>query len=169
MTPRVTTTTRPMTAADADAVLRVYAEGIATGDATFRATAPGWAEFDADHLPAPRLVAEHDGALAGWAALTRVSGACACTGVAEVSVYVAAACRGDGAGRALLGALVEQADAAGLWTLEASVFPENTASLVLHERAGFRVVGARERIGLMTHGPHAGRWRDTVLLERRAP
>lgn len=165
----MTLTTRPMTVADADAVLRVYAEGIATGDATFRAGAPGWPEFDADHLPAPRRVAEHHGSVAGWAALTRVSGACAYAGVAEVSVYVAAAARGRGLGRALLGALVEEATVAGMWTLQASVFPENAASLALHEHAGFRVVGTRERIGLMTHGPHAGSWRDTVLLERRAP
>jgi phosphinothricin acetyltransferase len=149
---------------DWDDVARIYAEGIATGLATFETEVPGWAEWDRAHLPEHRLVARTGGRRVGWAALTLVSGRCVYAGVAEVSVYVAAAARGHGVGAALLAALVESADAGGLWTLEAGILPENVASVRLHERAGFRVVGRRERLGRMR-----GEWRDVLLLERRSP
>ena len=148
---------------DWDAVRAVYVEGLATGYATFETEAPGWARWDAAHLPCCRLVALGGGRLAGWAALSPVSAREVYAGVAEVSVYVGAGFRGAGVGRALLSALVRESEAAGLWTLQASIFPENVASLALHRSCGFREVGRRERIGRL-----GGRWRDTVLLERRS-
>lgn len=157
------TTIRPMTPADWPAVRRVYEEGIATGDATFKAEAPDWRSWDDDHLPACRLVAEKAGEVLGWAALSEVSGRCVYGGVAAVSVYVTAAARGAGVGRALLEALVEVSEEADLWTLEAGIFPENEASLRLAEAAGFRVVGTRERLGRLGDD-----WRDVVLVERRS-
>ncbi len=145
-------------------VRRIYEEGIATGDATFEAEPPSWEAFDAGRLQAPRLVAQDpDGAVLGWAVLSPVSSRCVYGGVAEVSVYVAADARGRGVGSRLLGALVERAEAEGLWTLQAGIFPENEATLALHRKHGFREVGRRERIGRMD-----GRWRDTLLLERRS-
>jgi L-amino acid N-acyltransferase YncA len=153
-----------MTAADWPAVAAIYAEGIASGHATFETEVPSWEAWDAAHLPAHRLVAvDEGGAVLGWAALGPVSERCVYAGVAENSVYVAAAARGRGVGRALLGALVESAEQGGIWTIQTGVFPENTASLAVHEAAGFRVVGRRERIGR-----HHGRWRDVLLLERRS-
>ena len=149
--------------ADWDDVARIYAEGIATGEATFETGVPGWPDWDAAHLPTPRLAARADGRMVGWAALSGVSGRCVYAGVAEVSVYVAAAARGQGIGAALLRALVARSEDEGIWTLQAGVFPENEASLRLHERAGFRVVGRRERLGRL-HGA----WRDVILLERRS-
>jgi L-amino acid N-acyltransferase YncA len=157
-------TIAPLTAADAEAVAGIYAEGIATGEATFETVVPGWAAWDAAHLERPRLAARADGRTVGWAALSAGSGRCVYAGVAEVSVYVAAAARGQGVGGALLATLVEASEAEGIWTLQAGVFPENAASLRLHERAGFRVVGTRERLGQLR-----GIWRDVVLLERRSP
>ena len=154
---------RPMAAGDWPRVAEIYAEGIATGDATFESEVPGWEDWDAAHLESPRLVAELDGETAGWAALAPYSDRCAYGGVGEVSVYVAGPARGRGVGRALLEALVAGAEAAGIWTLQAGVFPENEGSLALHERAGFRRVGLRERIGKL-----GGRWRDVVMLERRS-
>ena len=154
----------PMTAADANAVLLIYAEGIVAGDATFQTEPPAWAEWDAGHLPTPRLVArEPGGNILGWCALSPVSRRAVYAGVLEESVYVAADARGHGVGRALLEAMVRESEAAGLWTLQAGVFPENAASLALHEACGFRVVGERERIGR-----HHGVWRDVVLMERRS-
>jgi len=144
-------------------VAEIYAEGIATGDATFESEVPGWENWDAAHLESPRLVAELYGDTAGWAALAPYSDRCVYGGVGEVSVYVAGPARGRGVGGALLEALVAGAEAAGIWTLQAGVFPENEGSLALHERAGFRRVGLRERIGKI-----GGRWRDVVLLERRS-
>ncbi len=152
-----------MTLADAEGVLAIYAEGLATGEATFETEVPTWAAWDAGHLQDCRLVARAGGTLVGWAALSPVSGRCVYAGVAEVSVYVAAAARGQGVGAALLRHLVAASEGAGLWTLQAGIFPENAASLRLHERCGFRVVGRRERIGQLH-----GRWRDTLLLERRS-
>lgn len=157
-------TGRPMRDGDWDAVRRIYAEGIATGDATFATEVPGRAELDAKWLPGHRWVAEVDGRPAGWAAATAASTRDCYAGVAETSVYVAAGHRGRGVGRALLHRQVSAADAGGLWTLQTSIFPENRASIVLHHRAGFRTVGVRERIAR-----HHGLWRDTVLLERRGP
>lgn len=155
---------RTLQLTDWPAVKTIYEQGIATGNATFESRAPGWEAWDAAHRPDCRFAAEDEtGQVCGWAALTPVSGRCVYAGVAEVSVYVAEACRGMGIGRLLLSALVEASEQVGLWTLQAGIFPENTGSLILHERAGFRMVGRRERIGQMH-----GQWRDTVLLERRS-
>ena len=145
-------------------VRAIYAEGIATGNATFETEPPSWESWDAAHLEEPRLVArDASGAVLGWAALTPVSGRCVYAGVGDLSVYVAAAARGRGVGRLLLQGLVEASERAGLWTLQAGVFPENEAILALHRACGFREVGRRERIGKMN-----GVWRDVVLLERRS-
>jgi L-amino acid N-acyltransferase YncA len=144
-------------------VARIYAEGIATGDATFETEPPSWEHWDAAHLGAPRLVARRDGVVVGWAALAPVSERCVYGGVAENSVYVAEAARGAGVGRQLLEALLEQAEEAGIWTVQAGLFPENEASVGLHLACGFRVVGRRERLGRL-HGA----WRDVLLLERRS-
>ena len=155
---------RAMETADWPAVREIFAQGIDSGDATFETAPPGWEEWDAAHLSAPRLVATVDGAVAGWAALSPVSERCVYGGVAEVSVYVGNAHAGRGVGTALLTRLVAESERVGLWTLQAGVFPENAASLALHARCGFRRVGIRERLG------RAGdRWRDVVLLERRSP
>jgi phosphinothricin acetyltransferase len=155
---------RPLAPGDWPAVEAIYAEGIATGNATFETEPPTWEEFDAGRLPGHRFVAIADGEVVGWAALSPTSRRECYDGVAEHSVYVAGNKRGRGIGRALLDALVESADAAGIWTIQTSVFPENDASLKLHERAGFRVVGRRERIARLR-----GEWRDTIVLERRSP
>jgi L-amino acid N-acyltransferase YncA len=154
-----------MVASDWPAVRRIYVEGIASGHATFETTGPdGWGEWSGGKLPAARLVARRGGVTVGWSALSPVSSRPAYRGVAEVSVYVAADARGGGVGSVLLAGLVAASEAAGVWTLQANVFPENVASVRLHLRLGFRVVGHRERIGR-----HHGVWRDTVLLERRSP
>jgi L-amino acid N-acyltransferase YncA len=163
------TTTRPMVADDWTAVEAIYREGIATGHATFETEAPTWEAFDAGKLDVGRLVAVVGDRILGWAALSPVSTRPAYRGVVEHSVYIAAAARGRGVGTMLLTALNTAADDADLWTIQASIFPENEASLALHDRAGFRRVGTRERIAQMTHGPAAGRWRDTILIERRRP
>lgn len=156
---------RAMEPADADAVLRVYQAGLDGGNASFETEAPSWAAFDAGRLPEHRHVAiDDDGPLLGWAAVTPVSGRCVYAGVVEHSVYVDPAGQGRGVGRALLDALIASTEAAGIWTIQSGIFPENEASLRLHARVGFRVVGVRERIGR-----HHGRWRDVVLLERRSP
>ncbi len=152
-----------MKAADWQRVRAIYLEGIATGQATFETDAPSWEVWDAGHLPAARFVARIAGEVAGWAALSPVSGRCVYAGVAEVSVYVSAGHRGAGLGRALLTVLVNAAEQSGLWTLQAGIFPENEASVRLHLACGFREVGRRERIG-----QRDGLWRDTVLLERRS-
>ena len=148
---------------DWPAVRRIYAEGIATHNATFEQNPPEWEAWDAGKLAHPRLVGEMDGAIVGWAALSPTSKRAVYRGVTEVSVYVAAVARGQGVGRALLAALTEQSEAAGIWTLQAGIFPENAASVHLHEQAGFRIVGRRQRIGQM-HGV----WRDVLLMERRS-
>lgn len=154
---------REMTADDWSAVRAIYEEGIATGHATFQTAAPSWEEWDGDHLKPCRIVAVDGHRVLGWAALTKVSGRCVYSGVAEVSIYVAAAARGHGIGKRLLEALIAASEQNGLWTLQAGIFPENGASLATHERCGFRVVGRREKLGKM-HGV----WRDILLLERRS-
>ncbi|MFL6336200.1 MAG: GNAT family N-acetyltransferase [Pyrinomonadaceae bacterium] len=145
-------------------VRAVYVEGLVTGDATFETEAPEWERWDATHLRACRLVVLAEGnGVAGWAALSPVSARKVYAGVAEVSVYVGGAFRGRGIGRMLLEALVRESESEGIWTLQAGIFPENVASVELHRSCGFRLVGRRERVGRL-----AGRWRDTVLLERRS-
>jgi L-amino acid N-acyltransferase YncA len=154
---------RSLGEADWPAVRAIYLEGIATGQATFEMDAPDWNEWNAAYLPAPRFVAVSDETLVGWGALSRVSARQVYAGVAEVSVYVAEGARGLGVGNALLQKLIADSEANNIWTLQASIFPENTASLALHKSCGFREVGRRERIGKMK-----GVWRDTILLERRS-
>lgn len=146
-------------------VRQIYLDGIGTGHATFETSAPSWEEWDANHLKLGRFVAisAESGEVAGWAALNRVSARAVYAGVAEVSVYVANEARQMGIGKALLNKLVEASEQNGLWTLQASVFPENIASLSLHKSCGFREVGIRERIGCLN-----GVWRDTILFERRS-
>ena len=153
-----------MTGDHADAVLAIYQAGIDEGDATFETRTPDWAAFTAARLPAHRFVATTAGQVAGWVAASPVSGRCVYAGVIEHSVYVHPAARGQGAGRRLLDTLIASTEAAGIWTIQSGIFPENTASLALHQAAGFRVVGTRERIGR-----HHGRWRDVILIERRSP
>jgi L-amino acid N-acyltransferase YncA len=147
-----------------DAVARIYAQGIATGNATFETEVPSWERWDASHLADHRLVAVRDGRVVGWAALSPVSKRCVYSGVAEESVYVAEEARGEGVGRKLLEALIAGAEAAGIWTIQTGIFPENEASVRLHERAGFRIVGTRERLG-----KQGDVWRDVLFLERRSP
>lgn len=154
---------RKLLTTDWDQVKMIYEKGIATGNATFQTSAPSWEEWDKSHLNNCRIVAEIDGILTGWAALTPVSSRCVYAGVAEVSVYVDPAYSGKGIGLALLNELVALSEAEGLWTMQAGIFPENTASLRIHEKAGFRILGVREKIGKQN-----GIWRDTVLLERRS-
>ena len=148
---------------DWDDVARIYAEGIATRLATFETEVPSWEAWNDAHLAEHRFIAYEAGRAAGWAALAPVSSRCVYAGVAEASVYVAAAARGRGVGTALLSALVASSEAGGVWTLEAGILPENEASVRMHERCGFRVVGRRERLGRMD-----GEWRDVLLLERRS-
>jgi L-amino acid N-acyltransferase YncA len=156
---------RPMQAADAPAVLGIYQAGLDSGQASFETAAPAWAAFDAGKLPGHRHVAADAGTgeVLGWVAVSAVSSRGVYAGVVEHSVYVHPGHRGRGIGAALLDALIASTEAAGIWTLQSGIFPENTPSLILHQRAGFRVVGVRERIGC-----HQGEWRDVVLMERRS-
>jgi len=159
---------REMVPGDAAAVLEVYAQGLATGTATFETQVPDWPRWDAGHLPAPRPVAVHgpvdaEAGLLGWAALSPVSDRCVYAGVAEVSLYVAERARGRGVGRRLLGELAVRSEEIGLWTLQAGILAVNEASVTLHRAAGFRLVGRRERLGRLD-----GRWHDVLLLERRS-
>jgi L-amino acid N-acyltransferase YncA len=154
---------REMVEQDWTSVRTIYLEGIATGHATFEKSAPDWKTWDSAHLPSCRLVARSRFELLGWAALSPVSNRCVYGGVAEVSVYVAVRARGRKIGSKLLTALVQASERNGIWTLQAGIFPENVASIELHKRAGFRIVGARERLGFMD-----GRWRDVILMERRS-
>ena len=156
-------TVEPLRREHWDAVQRIYLEGIATGNATFQTTAPEWEQWDHGHLPACRLVALEGDRVVGWAALSPVSSRCVYGGVAEVSIYVEEKARGAGVGKRLLTALIDASEAAGLWTLQAGIFPENTASVELHRKCGFRLVGVREKMGKMN-----GRWRDVCLMERRS-
>ena len=152
-----------MAASDWNEVRRIYLEGIASGNATFETEAPSWELWDRAHRTDCRLVVRSGPRLLGWAALSRVSERCVYGGVAEVSVYVAADARGRGIGLALLEGLVRASEEAGVWTLQAGIFPENSGSLAIHEKCGFRVVGLREKIGNLR-----GTWRDVMLLERRS-
>ena len=153
-----------MTDAHAAAVLAIYQAGMDEGNATFETRAPRWDEFCAARLPGHRFVATAAGEVMGWVAVSAVSSRCVYAGVVEHSVYVHPAARGQGVGRRLLDALIASTEAAGIWTIQSGIFPENAASAALHRAAGFRVVGTRERIGR-----HHGRWRDVVLIEWRSP
>jgi len=153
----------PMAEQDWESVRDIYRQGLSTGDATFEQSVPEWAEWDRCHLPVCRLVARSSSEVLAWAALSAVSTRRVYAGVAEVSIYVADRARGRGIGTQLLRALVEASEQNGIWTLQAGIFPENMASIKLHERAGFRVVGIRERLGCMND-----RWRNIVLMERRS-
>jgi len=144
-------------------VRAIYLEGIATRNATFETAVPEWEKWDTGHLPHSRLIARMADEIAGWAALSPVSARRVYAGVAEVSVYVAGKARGRGVGRSLLEALVGESERRSIWALQAGIFPENRASVELHRKFGFRVVGTRERIGCLE-----GRWRDVVLMERRS-
>lgn len=152
-----------LTAAHWEQVRAIYLEGIATGLATFETDAPSWERWDAGHLSCCRLVAHEGEQVKGWAALSPVSARRVYAGVAETSVYVGQRCRGEGLGRALLAALVNASESSGIWMLQAGIFVENEASVRLHGRCGFRPVGRRERIACLR-----GRWRDTILMERRS-
>ena len=154
---------RAMTPSDWEAVARIYAEGMATGYATFEQEVPSWESWDSNHLSTCRLVAFEEDELLGWAALSPVSSRCVYGGVAEVSVYVGSNARGRGVGKALMHQLISESEAAGLWTLQSGIFPENKASIVLHEKVGFRKIGVRERVGKLDD-----EWKDNVLFERRS-
>jgi L-amino acid N-acyltransferase YncA len=155
---------RPLTATDWPAVARIYAAGIAGGNATFEYEVPDWPAWSAARLADPCLVAREGDEVIGWAALSPTSRRAVYRGVGAVSIYVDPACAGRGVGTLLLSELIAGAERAGLWTLEAGIFPENAASIALHERCGFRLVGVRRRVGQMQDG----RWRDVLLYERRA-
>ncbi|MFB7327104.1 GNAT family N-acetyltransferase [Streptomyces sp. NPDC056190] len=154
----------PLAAEHADQVLAIYQAGIDEGNATFETNAPSWEAFDAAKLPEHRFAAlDERGAVLGWVAASRVWDRCAYAGVVEHSVYVHPAARGRGIASAPLKALIDSAEQAGIWTIQSGIFPENAASLTLHQRHGFRIIGTRERIGR-----HHGVWRDVVLVERRS-
>jgi phosphinothricin acetyltransferase len=155
---------RKMTSSDWPSVSAIYEEGIATGFATFEKTIPPYEAWDAAHLKACRLVVAKSGIILGWAALSPVSGRCVYGGVAEVSVYVGWASRGQGVGRRLMESLIERSEAEGIWTLQSGIFPQNRGSIILHEKSGFRFIGKRERIAKLD-----GIWYDNLLFERRSP
>ena len=153
----------PMTPEDWPEVRRIYAEGIATGNATFETETPTWDTWDRNHLSACRLTARVGDAVVAWVAISPVSARPCYAGVVEHSVYVAEAMRGRGVGKALLAELVRVSEASGYWTLQSSVFPENQASLAIHLACGFRILGRRKRVAMLN-----GTWRDTVVVERRS-
>jgi len=152
-----------LTKNDWEVARSIYVEGIATGDATLETDPPSFEEWDSSHLPGCRFIARRGDQGVGWAALSPVSNRRVYKGVAEVSLYITASCRGEGIGKALLNALIEASEGAGIWTLESTMFPENAASIRLHKTCGFREVGFRERIGELD-----GKWRNTILMERRS-
>ncbi len=157
------TSIEPMASSDWPAVAAILQEGIDTGHARFEDTMPTWEHFDGTHLPQCRLVAKSGDVILGWVVLGPVSSRCVYRGVAEISIYVKVSTRGLGIGATLLTAAVEESERIGIWTLQSGIFPENTASLALHQRRGFRMVGFRERLGQIN-----GLWRDVVLMERRS-
>jgi phosphinothricin acetyltransferase len=152
-----------MQASDWEVVAKIYLEGIATSFATFETQVPSYNDWDKAHTRECRLVAEIDGVIMGWAALSPVSSRCVYGGVAEVSVYISAQSRGQGVGKVLMQHLIGESEKAGFWTIQSGIFPENTASIKLHERVGFRYIGKRERVGKI-HGV----WKDNLLFERRS-
>ena len=152
-----------MTASDWEQVRAIYLEGLREGNSTFETQAPSWEAWDEAHLKSPRLVMRADDKVLGWAALSPVSRRSVYSGVAELTIYVTESERGKGTGRALREQLIEESEQAGIWTLQASIFPENVASIELHLKCGFREVGRRESIAKLN-----GVWRDTILFERRS-
>ena len=161
---RLAVTIEPMTGSHASEVLAIYRAGIDEGNATFEVRAPDWDEFSAARLPEHRFVALDQGTVVGWVAVSAYSSRCVYAGVVEHSVYVHPRARGAGVGRCLLETLIASTEAAGIWTIQSGIFPENVASIALHAAVGFRIVGTRERVG-----QQHGRWRDILLLERRSP
>lgn len=157
-----------MRSEDWEQVRSIYEEGIATENATFEPVVQDWEKWDSAHVAEPRLVVKVEGQVAAWAALSRVSARKVYAGIAEVSIYVGGKFRGKGIGDALLGALVFASEKAGFWTLQGGIFPENTISIELHKKHGFRVLGIREKVGKMAFGKLQGKWRDVVLMERRS-
>ncbi|MFF2028709.1 GNAT family N-acetyltransferase [Arthrobacter sp. NPDC058192] len=160
---------RELARQDWPAVGAIWAEGIATGHATFEPAPPTWEDFDASRRPDLRIIAEDQGTIIGWAAASQVSSRQVYAGVIDHSIYISSAARGQGHGSRLLDAFIRHCETAGIWTIQSNIFPENTASLALHQRHGFTIVGTRHRIGQMSYGPYAGQWRDTLLLEYRSP
>lgn len=156
-------TVRSMNPSDWKEVSRIYSEGIATGIATFETQAPTYAQWDKAHTEHCRLIAEQDGEIMGWAALSPVSSRCVYGGVGEVSVYISNKSRGKGVGKLLMEHLIKESEKAGYWTIQSGIFPENTASIKLHEKVGFRYIGKRERVGKI-HGV----WKDNLLFEKRS-
>jgi phosphinothricin acetyltransferase len=148
---------------DFNSVKEIYQQGIDTGNATFQETAKSWLEWNNSMLPACRIVAVENNDIVGWAALSPVSSRSVYSGVAEVSVYVANESFGKGIGKTLLTHLIGESEANNIWMLQAGIFPENKASIALHEKCGFRVLGIRDKLGKMK-----GVWRDVVLMERRS-
>ena len=153
---------------DWEQVRAIYLEGINTGNCTFESEAPDWEKWDLTHLSEHRFVVREDSRILAWAALSPVSSRSVYSGVAELSLYVAATHRGKGVGSVLLETVIRATENAGLWTLQGGIFPENTPSLCLVRKHGFREIGRREKIGKMTHGVLAGAWRDVILVERRS-
>ena len=156
-------TIRNMQPSDWDQVSQIYAEGMATGFATFETQIPTYEHWDKSHTHHCRLVAEENGTILGWAALSPVSSRCVYGGVGEVSVYIAANSRGKGVGKQLLQKLISDSEKEGYWTLQSGIFPENNASVQLHEKVGFRYIGKRERVGKLH-----GEWKDNLLFEKRS-
>ncbi|WP_318343480.1 GNAT family N-acetyltransferase [Flagellimonas baculiformis] len=154
---------RNMIASDWEQVANIYSEGIATGFATFETSAPDYGQWDSSHTTHSRLVAEDNGTVLGWAALSPVSSRCVYGGVGEVSIYISAQSRGKGIGRLLMERLIEESEKAGFWTIQSGIFPENIGSIKLHEKMGFRYIGKRERIGKIN-----GVWKDNLLFEKRS-
>ena len=153
---------------DWEQVRSIYLEGIRTGNSTFESDAPDWEKWNAAHMPEPRLVTRAGNTILAWGALSPISSRCVYAGVAEFSLYVAAKSRGQGVGTTLLASLIEASENVGIWTLRGGIFPENTASLSLVKKHGFREIGRTEKVGKMTYGKFAGTWRDVVLVERRS-
>ena len=154
---------RKLTFSDWEEVSKIYSEGLDTGNATFETNVPDWNDWDNGHLSDGRIVAEKDGKVVGWSALSPVSSRCVYGGVAEVSVYVSSEYKGQKIGTRLLERLIKDSEDMGIWTLQAGIFPENKGSIIIHKKLNFREVGFREKIGKLN-----GIWRDTILLERRS-
>ena len=159
---------RNMQDSDAKYVLEIYQQGIDSDNASFLEKAPTWKHFDSSHIKEPRLIATDQNKVVGWAALSTIETTGQFGGVCEVSVYIAENYRNKGVGSTLLKNLIELSEKLNIWTLEANIFPENTASIELHKKFGFRVVGTREKVSIMKRGVYKGKWRDVTLMERRS-